>query len=261
MSRPDRPSHGDADLRRQAEQRLREGRPQDHVRRSPEDLDRLVHELQVHQVELELQNEELLRSREEVESAAREYTELYDFAPVGFFTLDREGSILRTNLTGSALLGVERSRLVGRLFESFVAGGLRPVFADFLGQVFAGKATEPCELGLRTAAKPDLFAQLEALRTEDGQECRLAVMDITARRRAEEAREELVRDLQAALEQVKQLSGILPICCSCKKIRDDRGYWSQVEAYLQEHSEAVFSHGVCPACMKKLYPEYSDDDG
>ena len=67
-------------------------------------------------------------------------------------------------------------------------------------------------------------------------------------------------ELQDALAKVRTLSGLLPICSSCKKIRDDEGYWNQLEAYIQEHSNAVFSHGLCPECAKKLYPEVFGDD-
>jgi len=74
-----------------------------------------------------------------------------------------------------------------------------------------------------------------------------------------EARERLILELQDALDQVKTLSGLLPICSSCKKIRDDEGYWNQIEVYIQDHSEAVFSHGLCPECAKKLYPEIFGD--
>lgn len=81
------------------------------------------------------------------------------------------------------------------------------------------------------------------------------IVDITRRRRIEEEREDLIAELQAALEQVKQLSGLLPICASCKKIRDDNGSWNQIESYIHDHSEAEFSHGLCPDCAKKLYPE------
>jgi len=66
-------------------------------------------------------------------------------------------------------------------------------------------------------------------------------------------------NLEKALTKVKLLSGLLPICASCKKIRDDKGYWQQVEVYIKEHSEAEFSHGICPDCLKKLYPEFVDD--
>ncbi len=67
---------------------------------------------------------------------------------------------------------------------------------------------------------------------------------------------ELIGELQKALAQVKQLSGFLPICASCKKIRDDKGYWTQIESYIHAHSEAQLSHGICPECQHKLYPEY-----
>lgn len=68
-----------------------------------------------------------------------------------------------------------------------------------------------------------------------------------------------VRELQEAMAQIKTLSGIVPICSSCKKIRDDAGYWSQVEIYVSEHSDATFTHGICPECMAKLYPEYAEN--
>ena len=65
-------------------------------------------------------------------------------------------------------------------------------------------------------------------------------------------------NLQKTLDEIKTLQGILPICANCKKIRDDEGYWKQVEIYIEEHSNAEFTHGICPECMKKLYPEYSN---
>jgi len=79
--------------------------------------------------------------------------------------------------------------------------------------------------------------------------------DITQRKLIEEEREKLIKELKNALDQVKQLSGMLPICSSCKMIRDDKGYWSQIESYIRDHSEAEFSHSICPECAKKLYPD------
>lgn len=79
--------------------------------------------------------------------------------------------------------------------------------------------------------------------------------DITERKRAEEDRERVILELKAALAQVRTLSGLLPICANCKKIRDDQGYWTQIESYIREHSEADFSHGVCPECIENLYPD------
>jgi DNA-binding NtrC family response regulator len=72
-------------------------------------------------------------------------------------------------------------------------------------------------------------------------------------KQAEEEREKLIHKLQEALAKVKTLSGMLPICASCKKIRDDKGYWNQIESYIRDHSEAEFSHSICPDCKKKLY--------
>jgi PAS domain S-box-containing protein len=85
------------------------------------------------------------------------------------------------------------------------------------------------------------------------------IRDVTERKRIEQEKQKLINDLQNALSEVKKLSGLIPICSSCKKIRDDKGYWSEVERYIGEHSEAQFSHGICPDCIRKLYPEYADE--
>jgi hypothetical protein len=79
------------------------------------------------------------------------------------------------------------------------------------------------------------------------------VEDISERRRAAEERERMIVELKEALGNVKTLRGLIPICASCKKIRDDKGFWSQVEVYVRDRSEAEFSHGICPDCMKRLY--------
>lgn len=82
------------------------------------------------------------------------------------------------------------------------------------------------------------------------------VHDISDRRKAEEEKEKLILELKDALQKIKKLSGLLPICSSCKKIRDDKGYWNQIESFLKEHSEAEFTHSICPDCLKRLYPEF-----
>jgi DNA-binding NtrC family response regulator len=86
-----------------------------------------------------------------------------------------------------------------------------------------------------------------------------AIFYAIERKRVQEEREQLIDKLQAALAQVKQLSGLLPICASCKSIRDDKGYWQQLERYMNEHSEVKFTHGLCPVCARKLYPELYQD--
>ncbi len=83
---------------------------------------------------------------------------------------------------------------------------------------------------------------------------------IDERKRVEEEREKLINELQEALNKVKTLSGLLPICASCKKVRDDSGYWNQIEVYIRDHSEADFSHSICPDCAKELYPDLDIHD-
>ena len=87
---------------------------------------------------------------------------------------------------------------------------------------------------------------------------RMLQEDIAERKKIEEEKGKLIVELRNALDKVKQLNGLLPICSSCKKIRDDKGYWIQIEAYIHTHSDAQFSHGICPECTKKLYPQYYD---
>jgi len=81
------------------------------------------------------------------------------------------------------------------------------------------------------------------------------VTDITDRKRLEQDRERLIEQLQKALTEVRTLSGLLPICSSCKRIRDDQGYWQQIEGYLHDHSNLDFTHGICPECARRLYPD------
>ena len=79
--------------------------------------------------------------------------------------------------------------------------------------------------------------------------------------RAEQSRENVIRELQGALAKVKALSGLLPICAACKKVRDDQGYWQQIENYISAHSQAEFTHGICPECTRRLYPDFTRKNG
>ena len=192
-----------AELRRRAEARLSEKqkghRSPAAAERTAHDTQRLVQELQIHQIELEMQNEQLEQSRTETETALELYTDLYEFAPSGYFTLDRDGTIRQANLTGSGLLGVERSLLVNRNFQLFVAENSRPVFQAFAAKVFASHARETCEAVLLREGKPPFYARIEAVSSDSGQECRAVVVDITERKRSEEKIQE-----QASLLELSQ---------------------------------------------------------
>ncbi len=196
MKRDEGKPAGADELRGRAERRVGERRSEPTGDQGGVDLRRLVHELQVHQVELELQNEELCRIKDGLEEASQKYVDLYDFAPVGYLTLDRAGAIRGANLTGAGLLGVERSRLLGRRLQDFVAADFRAAFTACLDEAFGGQPKVICELALCAAAAPKPFVRLELVRAEGGRECRAALVDITDRRRAEEE----LRQAKAAAE-------------------------------------------------------------
>jgi PAS domain S-box-containing protein len=174
-----------AALRQRAEARLQERTPEPGPGWSEADTLRLVHELQVHQIELELQNEELQRAHGELEAGLERYTDLYDFAPVGYLTLDDEGTIREANLAAATLLGIERSRLVKRRLGLSIAPTDRAELATFLTRVFETKAKAICEVTLLREGKPLVEVRMEAAMAPAGQECRVVLEDITEQRRAE----------------------------------------------------------------------------
>ncbi len=187
-----------AKLRRLAEERLRQREGPSPERRDA-DLRRLVTELQVHQIELELQNEELQQARDEVEAGLRRYTDLYDFAPVSYFTLDAAGGIVEANLTGAGLLGKARSRLIGRRLAAFVADESLADFNAFRARVFTSHVKEVCDVVLSGNADRPIHVRVEALVAEDGRSCRAVVLDITDRKQAEALLAVRHKDEQARL--------------------------------------------------------------
>jgi two-component system cell cycle sensor histidine kinase/response regulator CckA len=163
---------------------------------------RLLHELRVHQIELEMQNEELRVSRAEVESGLKRYTDLYDFAPVGYLTLSAEGTVSELNLPAAGLLGRERSRLVGGRLRTFVAQPNWVAFDSWLAKVFAGEHKPSCEVILLRDRLPPVWVEIEAVLSDDGRLARVVLVDISARK----ALEEELRQAQK-MEVVGQLAG------------------------------------------------------
>jgi len=150
---------------------------------------RLIHELEVHQIELEMQNEQLQQAQAELESTVSLYAELYAFAPVGYFTLTRDGKIRRSNLTGAKLLNVSLSDLIKQRFELFVDPPSRSTFRVFLERVFMNENKETCEVALLADGAAPLWVHIEAVTTlKSGEQnlCYAIVSDITERKQAEE---------------------------------------------------------------------------
>ena len=376
-------------LRRQAEKRLLE-RDADRSDMPLPDIHELIHELEVHQIELEMQNEELRQAQLDLEAVRDKYTDLYDFAPIGYFSISDKELILDSNLVGASMLGMERGKLEGKRFSQFITKEDQDVFYLHRKKLFKTKTKQYCELKIKQRDGTEFYAQLESgpVKDEAGNcssirfslsditerkqaemaliatkleiesivktvpdiiyrldthgrltfvsdsvkrygylpeeligtnvmkivypedrakaihrikerrtgdrstksfETRLITKnqtpvsfevfiisaeglystakfgpsaflgtqgiarDIAERKRAEEEREKLISKLQEALDSIKTLKGLLPICANCKNIRDDKGYWNQIEAYIKDHSDAEFSHSICPPCAEKLY--------
>jgi PAS domain S-box-containing protein len=196
-----------AGLRHRAELRLRKQPTQRKRIDTHADTRRMLHELQVHQIELELQNEELQQAKAEVDANLEKYTDLYDFAPVGYFSINEYGLILEVNLTGAALLGVNRSRLIKRRFQLFMAPQNRVGFTLFLKSIFNGYKKHVCEAMLLRADRPAFSADLQAMSAHTSATsekwCRVAVIDVSARKRAEEVQRR-VDELAATNEHLEK---------------------------------------------------------
>ena len=166
-------------LRKKAEKKLNETQNEATFNAVEPDVKRLVHELQVHQIELEMQNEELRQANERAEAALKKYTMMYDFAPMGYFTLDHGGVIYELNFTGAELLGDRRFALINSNFKLFVSEESLPVFNNFLSIVYLSKSKESCEVMLGSDPEHFYHVYIEAIITGDDGKCLLSVVDIT----------------------------------------------------------------------------------
>ena len=167
---------------------------------------KLIHELEVHQIELEMQKEELILAKEEAEMAMQKYTELYDFAPSGYFTLTNSGKIAQLNLTGSQLLQKDRSKLINSQFGFFISDDTKPIFNEFLSNVFHSNRKECCEVKLFLESNFTINVYLTAVLFENRNEALITAVDITqlkltecALRESEKRYRELLNNLDVGI--------------------------------------------------------------
>jgi PAS domain S-box-containing protein len=195
--------------------------------------------------------EERLRRTEQL------YRTLAENFPNGaVFLFDRHLRYTLAEGLGLQLSGPPKERLVGRtpceVFPPEVCQVLEPAY----------RAALKGESALLTLPLGGRVYEVHVVPVRAGRESypfgMAMTQDVTERQLADAERERLISELKDALMNIKTLRGLIPICASCKKIRDDRGYWQQVEDYVREHSEAVFSHGLCGDCARRLYPEFAD---
>ena len=169
-----------SDLREKAEELTKKKKQKSNSLLSEPDALKLIHKLEVHQKELELQNEELVRAKELATSIATgKYTELYNFAPTGYLTFSNEGEIMELNLSAAEIFGRGRSRLVGSRFELFVNDYSKRDFTSFLEKVFRSKTRKSCELKLSVNANEKVYVQLIGIASADKSQCFISMVDIT----------------------------------------------------------------------------------
>jgi PAS domain S-box-containing protein len=186
---------------------------------------------------------------------------LFDHSMDALLVVDsRTLKILEANPAVGEVLGYRPDALVGRsftvLFPDKTSETLKPTLDKIknYGSVFVDQFRRADG----SLVMVDITATLFPWKRKSA--VLVTFRDVSERNRVEKDKERLISDLRQALRSIKTLRGLLPICSSCKRIRNDRGYWEQVEIYIRDHSEADFSHGLCPECARKLYPGLADDD-
>jgi PAS domain S-box-containing protein len=204
----------------------------------------------------------------------RDFAEsLIETAQVIVLVLDAQGRVVRFNPYMEEVSGYRLAEVQGRdWFSTFLPARdwprIRPLFLQAIDDIQTRGNINP--IITKDGHEREIEWYDKTLKDTDGRTIGLLAVgqDVTERLQVEAELHDLNAELQsrneaieAALKQVKTLSGLLPICADCKKIRDDTGYWMQIEVYIRNHSELDFSHGLCPECMQKLYPELFKEGG
>jgi PAS domain S-box-containing protein len=173
---------------------------------------------------------------------------------------DIAGSIATWNWGAEQLFGYTAEEALGQSISMIFPPDCRASVTQILDALIRGEECAPIEtIGLPKAGAPvDLALTISPIKDNDGKVIGVSSIayNITERKQLEDERKKMIEQLNETLSRVKTLSGLLPICASCKKVRDDHGYWQKLEIFVHEHSEAEFSHSICPDCMETLYPEY-----
>lgn len=199
---------------------------------------------------------------EEIEQDKKLVENQFEAVPAGMIIVDKEGRIVFFNREAEWLFGYRSEEAIGELVEILLPEQYRtshPVLRKhFMNN--PSRREMGYERNLLACRKDDgtefpIEVGLGYMKRGDKLFVSAIIIDISRRKCVENECEVLIGELKAALEKVKQLGGMLPICSNCKKIRDDKGYWNQIKSYIRDHSEAEFSHSICPECVEILYPD------
>jgi PAS domain S-box-containing protein len=189
------------------------------------------------------------------------YRRVFDCSPDALILILADtGSIVKANPAVKTLLGYNPEELVGQDFITLLPPMTEDSTRETLEEIriFGGVLVQ--EFLCADGSKTILDMTLAVIPWDSNDLILAAFRDATDRIKAEAERERLICELQDALDRIRTLRGLIPICVSCKKIRNDGGYWERVEDYIREHSDVEFSHGICPDCARKLYPQSPQAD-
>ena len=197
------------------------------------------------------------RELERLRNSEKHYRLLLDESMDPTFSFFADGTYRYANKAFANGVGKPRDEIIGRkIWDVFEKEEADKRFA-IVNKVFTEGKTEEIEVRVPIASGDTYYLTTVKPIVNDSGVVETVICtskNITKRKLAEEALKEKHHKLLEALKEIKILSGLLPICASCKKIRDDNGYWNQIESYINQHSEAEFSHSICPDCAKRLYP-------
>jgi PAS domain S-box-containing protein len=243
-------------LRRLAEERLRD-KAGDVSNKARDDAQQLIHELEVHQIELEMQNEELRNTQEKLIESRDQYTELYDFAPVGYFTLDDKARIRQVNLTGADILGLQRSKLINTKFSRFISPEFQDDFYFHCKRIFESATNQTCDLQL---VKPDgtLFdARLDSIAAKDkvasSRQFRTAVTDITERVQAKEVLKDSEEKFRLLFNQMVSASALFEVIFNKRGKPEDYRYLEVNPAF--ERNTGKNKDQVIGKTLLEVFPE------
>lgn len=180
---------------------------------------------------------------------------LINSLPGVMYLFDSDNNFVRWNRNFETVTGFTQEELKQIRPIDFVAPEDKEKVRHAIHEVYE-KGASAVEAGIISKSAGSILHYLTGIRFDINNRTYLVGMgvDITERDKNEKEKQALIGQLQSALSEVKKLSGFLPICAACKKIRDDKGYWNQIEIYIRDHSEAEFSHSICPECVDRLYP-------
>jgi PAS domain S-box-containing protein len=205
---------------------------------------------------------EEIKERKRVEEKLRQSEEnfrvIFENNSSAIAIIEQDTTIIMVNDAFCQMIGFAKEEVVGMSWTQLVPPEDRDRLKDLNNRLLSNPLDAPDKYEISYYRKNRELRQawMSVALVQSGQKIISSFIDITQRKHAEAEREKLILELQQALAEVKTLSGLLPICASCKKIRDDKGYWNSLEAYLTKHSTAQFTHGICPECMAKLYPHF-----